>query len=178
VVAVSLSLCDVLRRVARPHDAVEGLVRGRGALPYERVFAQAGLTLRARTGRGATLGVRLRSDHGRALLGAVLRDSAAEKAGLAPGDELIALDGRRVDDVSLRDRLRHRKAGDTLEVLYARREEVQRTQVTLGEPPADGYEFSANLEASAEARAIGAGWLAPDAGSLWERGEREKAAAK
>jgi predicted metalloprotease with PDZ domain len=148
-------------------DALDAMVRSTTALPYERVFASAGLSLRPRTGRGGALGVRLRAEQGRALVASVLRGSAASEAGLSPGDELIAIDGRRVDESGLRERLRHRRPGETVTLLYARREQIGTVDVTLAEPAPDAFEIAALPDASAEARAIGEAWLGQGAASLW-----------
>jgi predicted metalloprotease with PDZ domain len=148
-------------------DAIDTMVRSTSALPYERVLAGAGLGLRAKPGRGSALGVRVRNESGRAILTAVLRGGAAENAGLSPGDEIVAIDGRRVDDSAMRDRLKHRKPGDVLEILYARREILASTSVTLAEPAPDTYEIVALPDASPEARAMGEAWLGPGSSAVW-----------
>jgi predicted metalloprotease with PDZ domain len=148
-------------------DALDAMVRSTTPLPYERVLAAAGLALRSRPGRGAALGVRLRSENGRAVIAGVLRGSAAESAGLAPGDEIIALDGRRLDEPGLRERLRHRKPGETVALLYSRREQVASLDATLAEPAPEGWELYALAEASPDARALGEAWLGAGAGALW-----------
>lgn len=148
-------------------DAIDAMVHTTTPLPYERVFAQAGLALRPRPARGGALGVRLRNDNGRAIVTSVLRGSAAERAGLAPGDELIAIDGRRVDEPSLREKLKHRQPGERIELLYARREEIAFVEVTLAEPPPEAMEIVARPDAPAEARAIGTAWLGPGSDALW-----------
>lgn len=148
-------------------DAIDAMVRTTAPLPYERVLGAAGLALRTRPGRGGALGVRLRNEGGKAMVASVLRGSAAEAAGLAPGDELIAIDGRRVDEPGLRERLKHRRAGESVAILFARREEVASIQVTLGEPPPESTEIVALPDAPTEARAIGEAWLGNGASALW-----------
>jgi predicted metalloprotease with PDZ domain len=148
-------------------DAIDAMVRSTTPLPYERVLALAGLALRPRPGRGGALGVRLRADGGRAVVASVLRGGAADAAGIAPGDELIAIDGRRVDEPGLRERLKHRRPGDTVQILYARRDEVATLSVTLAEPAPEAIEIVAIPDASPEARALGEAWLGQGAASLW-----------
>jgi predicted metalloprotease with PDZ domain len=148
-------------------DAIDAMVRTTAPLPYDRVLAHAGLQLRPRAGRGASFGVRVRNDGGRPVLTSVLRGSAAEAAGLAPGDEIIGLDGRRVDDASFRERLRHRKPGDVVDVMFARREAIQSTKVTLAEPPAEAIEIVPMADASHDARGLGEAWLGGGSSSLW-----------
>ncbi len=148
-------------------DAVDAMVHTTAPLPYERVLALAGLQLRPRAGRGASFGVRLRSDGGRAVLASVLRGSAAEAAGLSPGDEIVAVDGRRVDEPSFRERLRHRKPGDVLDIAYARREIMGSTKITLAEPPPEALEIVPLSDASAEAKALAEAWLGGGASVVW-----------
>jgi predicted metalloprotease with PDZ domain len=148
-------------------DLIDAMVRSVEPLAYDAHLAKVGLTLRAKGARGAALGVRTRAEGGRVYLSSVLRDSAAERAGLSPGDEIVAIDGRRVDDGSLRKRLEARKPGERVELLYARREWVRSASVVLAEPPAESYEIAPAPNASDEARALGAAWLGPDAESFW-----------
>ncbi len=144
-------------------DVIDHLVRSKKPIAYDEYFAKFGLTVKTRGAKGAALGVRLRNEGSKVFLGSVLRDSAAENAGLAPNDELIAIDGRRVDDGTLRKRLESRKPGETIEVLYARRELMASTKVLLAEPSPDGYEIAVGSGSSESARALGARWLGPNA---------------
>ncbi|WP_295640805.1 PDZ domain-containing protein [uncultured Methylibium sp.] len=89
----------------RPYrKEIAAWVHGTGELPLKAALAALGVawsedapTLAQR------LGARLGDAGGQLKLQAVLRGGAAERAGLAPGDELIALDGwrlRRIDDLA------------------------------------------------------------------------------
>ncbi len=148
-------------------DLIDAWVRSTQPIAYDEVLGKLGLSLRAKGSRGAAMGVRTRNEGGKCVLASVLRDSAAERAGLSPGDELVAIDGRRVDDGSLRRRLEARKPGETVELLFARREWLQTTKLVLAEPSPDGYEIVASAGASEGAKALGAGWLGPEAESFW-----------
>lgn len=148
-------------------DLIDAMVRSTQPLSYDEHLAKVGLTLRAKGARGAALGVRTRNEGGKVVLASVLRDSAAERAGLSPGDELVAIDGRRVDDGSLRRRLDARKPGETVEVLFARREWMKTTTVVLAEPAPDGYEILPAANASDASKALGAAWLGPEATAFW-----------
>ncbi len=89
--------------------------------------------LRAR----ADLGVTLADRNDRTTLRAVLAGGPAYAAGLHPGDELIALDGRRLrasDEVA---RLSLYEVGETVEVTVMRHDELLRFDVVLAER-ADG----------------------------------------
>jgi predicted metalloprotease with PDZ domain len=79
-------------------DELQAWVHGRGDLPLEPLLAEFGVrmtaepqrladTLGLRLGEGPVTGVQVKH---------VLRGSAAERAGISPGDELIAVDGWRI----------------------------------------------------------------------------------
>ena len=106
-----ISEADIARELAavagRPMEKeLAAWVHGTGELPLQPLLARAGVewkveapTLAQRVGlrvsESALTGVQVKN---------VLRDGAAEKAGLAPGDELLAANGwriRRLDDALL-----------------------------------------------------------------------------
>jgi predicted metalloprotease with PDZ domain len=150
-------------------DLIDALVRSRGPIAYDEHFAKLGLTLRTRGARGGALGIRTRADGSRVVITSVLRDSAAERAGLSPGDELLALDGRRIDADSLRRRFEARKPGERVEVLYARREFVDRAAAVLAEPPPEGYEIVAATAATEAEKSLGRAWLGADSDTVWSK---------
>jgi len=74
--------------------------------------------------------------------GAVVSDvepgSAAERAGLRPGDVITAIDGRAVDDAAtLRNRVGLTRAGETVTLTMLRDGRERRLEVAVGETPAD-----------------------------------------
>lgn len=120
-------------------------VRGTEELPYEEVFAAAGLALE-RAGPPTTRpgeaprpellgGMGLRAEGGRVVVQHVLADTPAQRAGLNAGDELLALDGLRVSLESLAARLAERRPGERVELAVFRRDELLRLDLEVGEPP-------------------------------------------
>lgn len=72
-------------------------------------------------------------------------DRPAHRAGLAGGDEIIALDAIRMSNVAQLDAyLQRRPLGDRLTCHYFRRDELAQTEVTLDLPPADRVVLSAH----------------------------------
>jgi predicted metalloprotease with PDZ domain len=65
----------------------------------------------------------------------VLGDGPARRSGIAAGDELLALDGFRVDDASLRERLKDYRPGDSVTLAVFRRDELVEVLITLTEQP-------------------------------------------
>jgi predicted metalloprotease with PDZ domain len=65
-----------------------------------------------------------------------LSSGPAWEAGLAAGDGILALDGYRVDETSLGDRLRDYQSGDTVKVAVFHRDELMEIPITLTARPA------------------------------------------
>ena len=138
-------------------------VHGTEELPLEALLARFGVefdrqpaTLAQRLGvrvsEGALTGVKVTH---------VLRGSAGERAGLAPGDELIAAGGwrlRRLDDA-----LRSLAAGGETSLLVARDQRVFGLALDAGalaQAGAGAVQLRRAERASAEAKALGDAWLA------------------
>lgn len=69
----------------------------------------------------------------------VLTDSPAQKAGLAPGDELIALDGLRLNANQWLRSLERATPGQTVDLHYFRDAELLRTTIRFTMPPMDSW---------------------------------------
>jgi predicted metalloprotease with PDZ domain len=157
-----LSLDDVLRALWRdfgqtgrgvPEDGLEAWVaavtgvdlrdvfaaglRACADLPLDETAAALGLNVQWRAAQDAPwLGTELRAGaQGAALIGTVYRNLAAEQAGLAPQDELLALDGLRVNWGNLDGLLRRYRAGDRVELHVFRRDELLSMPLILQKPP-------------------------------------------
>jgi len=85
----------------------------------------------------AWLGVRFRTDTpGRAVVEAVAPDSPAEKAGLAPGDRIVRLDGKRPANViELETMLLAREPGREVRLAFVRDGRTRETPVRLAAAP-------------------------------------------
>lgn len=171
--------------IERAFEAVSGesakalfdvVVRGRSDLPLDEALAAHGLELvrRASTGledRGGLtgsgpplacdIGVSLRNEGDRVRIGTVRRGSPAESAGLAPGDELIAIDGLRADAGSSFQRLHDRAPGSTARLQVFRREELLAFDVVAGAPRLDIVSVQETADSTPAARALLERWLGP-----------------
>lgn len=136
-------------------------VHGTGELPLQELLAAAGIAwqpqpptlaqrLGLRAGESALTGVKVTH---------VLRGGAAEAAGLAAGDELLALDGWRLR--RLEDALRVLRPGESAELLVARDQRVLRLGLRLPEDASTGatVQLAPAAKASPVALALREAWL-------------------
>jgi predicted metalloprotease with PDZ domain len=148
-------------------------VRGTDDLPLEELLAPFGIdvTLRAAEGAKDKGGSAGKSKSTRTWLGAVLTGSAeprlkhvltdgpAERAGLAAGDALVAIDGIRASVESLERALKSRRADDVLRVHAFRRDELMEFSVELDAAPLDTCWLALAKDADADARSRQDAWL-------------------
>ena len=107
-------IADVGDFFARYVDGVE-------PLPYEELFATAGIEFASAARDGASLAAKLKMDNGALAVEAVIRGGAGMDAGLLPKDEIVSLDGTRAtDEAALVTALRGMRLGDSAELLISR----------------------------------------------------------
>lgn len=141
------------------------------------MLSAAGLSLRSRPATGAadkggtppsgdveaaprcTLGVTLKTGTERPVIATALSGSPASAAGLYAEDEILAVDGYRVDGASLQARLDDRRPGDRVRLTVFRRDALVDVSVVVGEAPLDAYYLEPDVGAGADARALGRAWL-------------------
>jgi predicted metalloprotease with PDZ domain len=134
-------------------------VHGTADLPLAKLLKPFGIALAREAANAApTLGVKLDGNGGEAKLATVYRGGAAERAGLAAGDVLLAIDGIRATPATLERRLARRRPGDTVVVHAFRRDELIRCELRLDPPAAD----SSRLTSNGKRNALRAGWLGRD----------------
>ena len=118
-------------------DCFSAWVRGVDPLPLMDVLAKVGLVLERsprRDGPPASLGLRLKLESGRALVETVPRGSPAYRAGIDPGDEIIAVANRRLPENRLDLPLHGLSPGTTVPVLISRDAWLRTLDVTLSPP--------------------------------------------
>ena len=173
---------DALPRIAAElagtlvDDFFTRYVHGTCELPLAALLREVGISLNLRTQQGATdrggkagskdaatrkrswLGVKLASGS-EPRLQHVLRDGPAERAGLAAGDVLVAIDDLRASAEALDKLLTHRAPGEVVRMLAFRRDELLAVACTLEPAPQDTCWLELDDGASREALARRAQWL-------------------
>lgn len=105
------------------------------------------------------LGVRVVAENGGAKLANVFSGGAAERAGLAANDVVVALDGLRVNGANLEKMVEGYQVGDRLRVHAFRRDELMEFEAVLQAAPADTCELTLIEEIDAATRARREHWL-------------------
>jgi predicted metalloprotease with PDZ domain len=108
----------------------------------------------------AWLGAALRDKSGGLEVASVAEGSPAQAAGIAGGDELVALDGFRVD---LKQRLGRAQPGQVVRLSLFRMDELLEVSVPLAAAPKDTITFVPDLKATAAQLAAREKWL----GARW-----------
>jgi predicted metalloprotease with PDZ domain len=137
------------------------VINGTDYLAYSDACAVVGLTDAWFSGDDplCTIGVTLRQDQQRCLITQVRSGSAAEAAGIAPFDELLALDGSRIDAPRWKARMAEYQPGTTVTIHTFRRDELRITHVQLDTAPLDKMELRSVAYPSGEQAAQYAQWL-------------------
>ncbi len=137
------------------------VINGTDYLAYSEACAVVGLTDAWFSGDDplCTIGVTLRQDQQRCLITQVRSGSAAEAAGIAPFDELLALDGSRIEATRWKARMAEYQPGTMVTIHTFRRDELRITQVQLDAAPLDKMELRSVAYPSGEQAAQYAQWL-------------------
>jgi len=107
----------------------------------------------------ALLGVKTAGSGTECRLAHVFDGSPAQRAGLSANDVLVALGGLRVTPTSLDGLLTRYAAGDVVECLAFRRDELMRFDVKLATQPPLKVTLTAEDKAPKAAQRLKAGWL-------------------
>lgn len=129
-------------------------------LPIATALAPFGLQLRDNAAaQPPYLGLRVQGTGEREAVKFVEAGSPAHAAGLDPGDELLAIDGLRLQPGHLGDRLGDYAVGDRLTLSYFHQDELRHADLTLAPPQPTRYDLVAIAEVSPEQERRLAGWL-------------------
>jgi predicted metalloprotease with PDZ domain len=151
-------------------------VRGTADLPLAHLLHEVGVQLhwRVRDGRNDMggkpsanadkpprpwLGASIGEAPGGHFFNVVHAGSPAERAGIAPGDEAVALNDVRLTTSTFDQQLREYSAGDRVTLTVFRRDELMKFRLTLAEPPEDTAWLTLDPESDAAAEAKRNAWL-------------------
>ena len=156
-------------------DFFDASVRGTGELPLEHLLKDHGVRYclrraKSRDDKGGTaaeddklpavwLGANLAVQGGKAIFASVTNGGPAERAGVSPGDELVALDGMKADVSGSDSRIRRYRPGDKSTLTVFRGDELLTVKLKWAEAPADTCYLQLDDDANAEAAKRRDAWL-------------------
>jgi predicted metalloprotease with PDZ domain len=176
---IETAVADTIGKPLRPYFA--RYIRGTEELPVPALLRRAGLRVQTRApwqqeaGGDRTRARRLKPFAGiswvgggpggagpaadRALVRSVVPDSPAWLAGMTYGDEVLAVDGQRVNAQTAPRRLADRPPGSQVVLHLFRRDGLQAVTLTLGASPERKLRLSFEERPGELARAVRHGWL-------------------
>jgi predicted metalloprotease with PDZ domain len=153
-------------------------LRSTDELPLESMLAAVGVTIEVRPAEGpsdrggkpaaksaaalaarVSLGARTAAEGADVKLTHVLDGGAAQRAGLAAGDVIAAVDGIRVTPKTLEARLERLRPGDRVRAHVFRRDELHELEIAFAAPPADTCVLRFDKRASTRTLKLRRGWL-------------------
>ena len=134
-------------------------------LPFDDYLEPFGLYLKTVAEDIPYLGMKVQSENNREVIKFVATDSPAALGGIDAKDELLAIDGIKVNAQSLNSRLKDYQAEDTIWITVFHQDELKTLPVTLAQPQADSYELAIKDDLSQQQQQNLAGWLGEEVGS-------------
>jgi len=157
-------------------DFFDAAVRGTGELALEPLLHEHGVDYVLRRSKGRKdkgggkadvdklpnvwLGAILATRSGKPVFASLSNDGPAERAGISPGDELIALDGVRVQVSGSDTRIRRYRPGDKSELTVFRGDELLTLKLVWAEAPDDTCYLEDDADADEAALKRREDWLA------------------
>jgi predicted metalloprotease with PDZ domain len=121
------------------HDWWQENVQGYAKVDFDELLAKAGLTMsygdKGNTKQQPWTGIKTKSSTNGLQVTAVEKNSPAWQAGFMVDDIIIAVNGLRMADKDLSNRLKHFKPKDQLRLTYFRRDELDTRSIVLGATP-------------------------------------------
>ena len=140
-------------------DFFQRYLHGTEELPFNEYLAPFGLQLVADFEEEPYLGMKVATENGRETIKFVEAGSPAQKAGIDPGDELLAINGIKVTANNLSDRLKDFQPKDTIEVAVFHQDLLRCVNVTLADPRATRYQVIPLHNPDSVQQENLAGWL-------------------
>lgn len=121
------------------------------SIDYKRFFKGVGLDISNSTIEVEPyLGVRTRNQGGKLIVTTVYKGSAAEAQGLSVNDEIIAINGFRVDQSEFKYLTSDLRKGDTFDVILSRDNIIKNYTIKMGGREPIRYKFKANFTSESQ----------------------------
>jgi predicted metalloprotease with PDZ domain len=123
-------------------------IHGVEELPFNDYLQPMGIELKAIDANIPSLGIVVKSEHGRESIKSVASNSPAQLAGIDPGDELLAIDGFKISSEKLPDRLKLYQVGQQINVTIFHADRLITLPLTLSPPQPQQYQLQALADPS------------------------------
>jgi len=155
---------DVSGAESSVRQIFEHRVVGRRDVEYDRYLGYAGLKLvpKKKEESLSFLGVRIREDSGKTSVSSVLSSSPAEMAGVSANDEIIAVNGIRLDKSRLTYYISNRPPGEDVKLTASRQGTLYQTEAHLIAKPILEYRISKMEGANEDEKRLFKNWLGAD----------------
>jgi len=142
----------------------EERVVGRMDVDYDRFLGYSGLKLipKKEEKNLGFLGVRIKEDGGRTIVTHILSSSPAEESGLSANDEILGVNGLRMDRTGLAFYLASRKPADLLSLIVSRQGSLLQLEGRLIVKPTLEYRIAKKDQATEDERRFFESWLGSD----------------
>jgi len=148
-------------------------VSGTDDIDFNAYFSKVGLKLNksyqlatpyaaSKTEKPGTLGIGTRAQGDRVVVANVIAGQPAYEGGVNSGDELVAIDGKKIDAGNTSDRsniLGDLRAGQKVSLTVFRRERLMNFDLTAAVKPFDQYTISEIKDAAETQKALRKAWL-------------------
>ncbi|HEY9846904.1 MAG TPA: PDZ domain-containing protein, partial [Candidatus Caenarcaniphilales bacterium] len=156
-------LQSVIQSVAETEleDFFQRFIHGIEELPFDEYLNPFGLQLRAEIAEDSAphLGLTVKAEKGITSVKFVEANSPAQHSGIDAGDELLAINGFRVNAEQLQERLKDYQPGDSINLTVFHQDALRTCSVTLGPPPAKHFQIQVVEHPSSTQAQNFAGWL-------------------
>ena len=135
-------------------------VFGVKSIGWEKYFLYAGLELKS--GKDTTVpvaGLKSIQKGEKIIITEIIAGSSAEKTGMMTGDEIIALNGVRLNYAEMDKRIKALKSGETLKLTVFRNDEIKNCILTLEEKKLVSYSLEKVNNPTDLQKSIYEGWL-------------------
>jgi predicted metalloprotease with PDZ domain len=149
-------------------------VSGNDEIDFGGYLARMGLTLTkeyvkdtpyatSKTDRPGTLGIRTRNVGDRVVVANVLEGLPAYDGAVNVNDELIAIDGQKIDAANSAKLLNDLRGGQKTTLTVFRREKIMTIDLTAAVKPLDNYAITENKDATDAQKRLRIAWIGEDA---------------
>ncbi len=159
-------LCEEIIGTNACKEIFNSRVRGRNDVDFDKYLSYAGLKLTPKKPQieQGFLGIKTRQDSGRLIVAGVLAQSAAESSGLSVSDEIVAVDGLRMDNAKLGWYIANREPESQVKITISRFGALQELSSEITFKPLMEHRISRLEKASDDQRTLYRSWL----GQEWE----------